>query len=51
MCMVCIEWTKGKMTLQEVDRALAEIIDTTSDDEQLLHAQEVLVKLEEENVG
>lgn len=42
MCLVCVEWQAGRMTKKEVDRALTELIQLGSPDEDLIHAQEVI---------
>lgn len=42
MCLICVLYEQGKMTKKEVDRALAELVDFDSSDEDILHIQEVL---------
>ncbi len=46
MCIVCKLWNIGQLTKPEADRALAELLDETSNDKDVLHAQEVLLRIE-----
>ena len=46
MCLVCVEWQAGRMTKAEVDRALTEIVASTNDLSDFIHAQEVLEEVE-----
>lgn len=46
MCIVCSLWNKGMLNKTEVDKALAELLNETSNSLDVLHAQEVLIKIE-----
>ena len=46
MCLVCVEWQAGRMTKAEVDRALTEIVASTNDLSDFIHAQEVLEEVD-----
>ena len=48
MCIVCVLWEKGKLTKQEVDNALSELVIESFDDEELMHYQEVIEKVQRE---
>lgn len=48
MCIVCILYEKGKLTKQEADRALTEIITESSDNKELIHAQEAVERIMKE---
>lgn len=48
MCVVCALWEKGKLTSLEVDRAIVELITDESSDVDLIHAQEIIEKVEHE---
>jgi len=43
MCIICVEWQRGKLTLQEAKRNLSEMVDLDPE-----HVQEVLSLLDSE---
>lgn len=47
MCAACVEYEKGRMTRQELDRAIRETI-MDADEDELIHAIEVLQDLGDE---
>lgn len=49
MCIICIEWEKGKMTNNEAKRALHEMV--TDDVEKNKHLQDVWYKIEENELN
>lgn len=48
MCQACTLWELGKLTSKEVDKALTELIDDRSSDEDLIHYQELIEKVKNE---
>jgi hypothetical protein len=45
MCVICIEWEKGKLTTKEAYRNMGEVLSTTEDEEQKNHLFELSEKL------
>jgi hypothetical protein len=53
MCLLCIEWERGKLTVKEAKNALAELVIFSDNDVDTEHLQSVankLYELEPENV-
>jgi hypothetical protein len=51
MCLVCAHWNLGKLTKQEADKNLAEMVDNASTEEELMHAQEVIERIQNESTN
>lgn len=49
MCIVCTEWAKGGLTLNEAKRNLGEMITSTNDPELMEHYFQIAEKILEEN--
>lgn len=49
MCIVCILWEKGRITAKEADKALSELVDTSTRDIDLVHVQKAIIKIKEED--
>lgn len=47
MCIICAQYQLNKLTAQEAYKAAVEMVNTTEDEEDKEHYQEVLEKLDE----
>lgn len=51
MCIACVLWEKGKLTAKEADGGLAELVNDASSDEELMHYQEAIERIQAEEKG
>jgi hypothetical protein len=49
MCQACVIWEQGKLKTFELDRAITELINDQSSDEELYHFQELIEKANKDN--
>ena len=47
MCIICVDWIKGKMTNDEARRAANEMLEYSENAEKMNHASEVIEMIEE----
>lgn len=50
MCVVCLDWEKGKLTSKEALRNLGEMIQSSSKEEEAVHYFEVVEKIMDKEV-
>ena len=50
MCMLCVEWEKGKLTSKEAMQALSEMLNTEEDETKLAHLFELSDKIIDKDI-